>query len=165
VAEIEAQGERILGAGLKPNLWVGMTHVALALAALTRGDPGRAEEAARQGVATMAVAPTGQPLGFATLSQILREQGRLAEARTVAEQGIAALQAVGGACFMDVRAYLALAEAQRAMGARLEARAVLLEAERRIERRAARIPDGAMRERFIGAVRDHVRVHELLADG
>ena len=164
-SEIEGLGEGFLKVSDKPSWWVGITHVALARAALMRGNLGRAGEAAGQAVAAMAVVPTGQPLGLATLSQVLLSQGRLSEARAAAEQGMVALRAVGGTCFMDVRAYLARAEAERAAGARLEGRAALVEAHQRIEQRARRIPEVAMRDRFMSAVRDHARVYELLVDG
>jgi hypothetical protein len=66
---------------------------------------------------------------------------------------------------MDIRAYLAWAEAEQAAGADLEARAALVAAQQRIEQRASRIPEAAMRERFMGAVRDHGRVYEFLVGG
>ena len=63
---------------------------------------------------------------------------------------------------MDVRLLLAAAEARLAAAQVEPARTALREAERRIERRAAQIPDAAGRERYRRKVRDHARVRELL---
>jgi hypothetical protein len=63
---------------------------------------------------------------------------------------------------MDVRLLLAVAEARRAADQGEAAASALREAERRIERRAAQIPEAAGRERYRMAVRDHARVRELL---
>jgi hypothetical protein len=67
----------------------------------------------------------------------------------------------GGTGFRDVHLHLAAAEVRYALGEREAARQALDQAATLLEQRAARIPDAAIRERYLHGVRDHARVFEL----
>jgi hypothetical protein len=142
--------------------WILLGQVTRANVLAARGELAQAEAEARLGLATTTLAPAGVALGAATLSRILLAEERVAEALEVAEEGWLRLEGLGGVNFMDVRLLLAVAEARRAAASTEAAAAALREAERRIERRAAQIPEGVGRERYRLEVRDHARVRELL---
>jgi tetratricopeptide (TPR) repeat protein len=142
--------------------WGVLGAAARASVLAERGDLGAAEEAARHACALAEIVPAGGLLASALLSRVLLAQGRTDEAKGAAEGGLAVLAKLGGMGFMDVKLLLAVAEVRRATGDLEAARESLLEAARRIERRGARIPDVLGRERFWSAVRDNVRVLELL---
>ncbi|HEX2574430.1 MAG TPA: protein kinase [Polyangia bacterium] len=142
--------------------WGVLASSARAIVLSERGDLAAAEEATRNACAMAALLPTGGLLAAGLRSRALLALGRVGEAHEAADAGLQTLAHLGGAGFMDVRLLLAAAEARRALGQEEAAREALAEAARRIERRAAQIPDGPGRERYRSGVRDHARVLELL---
>jgi ATP/maltotriose-dependent transcriptional regulator MalT len=101
------------------------------------------------------------PMAAALLGRVLLAQGKPEEARAVVEAERATLESRGGACFADIKLHLVAAEVRHALGEPAAARQALDQAARLIDERAARIPDPAVRERYLNRVRDHVRVREL----
>jgi tetratricopeptide (TPR) repeat protein len=163
LVEARTVAEELL-AGPMTGFWKGLAQSSLAGALLGLGALGAAEEVARQACSTMALTPTGMPFAAANLGRCLLVQGRAEEARTAAEEGLAWLASLGGACFMDVKLLLLAAEARHAVGEVEAAGQALAAASERIERRAARIPEVSWRERFEQRP-DHVRVRALLQRG
>ncbi|HEX2574426.1 MAG TPA: AAA family ATPase [Polyangia bacterium] len=148
---------------LPPNILSGLAHAAVAQARLRQGQQAGAEQVARWALAATADVPEGRILACGLLGRALLEQGRLAEARAVVEEGYERLQALGGRCILDVRLYLVVAEVRHAQGAAEEARAALAQAVQHIERRAAQIEDATRRERFLREAPEHARIRELWA--
>jgi hypothetical protein len=132
-----------------------MASIALARVALARGEWAEAEDCARMAC--------GQPflsyrmVARATLSSVLRAQGRLAEARQEAANGVQDLERMGGAGTSSVGMYLTLAEACFAEGDTEAGEASLRKALWCLRVRAADIPDAALRERFLRQVPDNAR--------
>jgi hypothetical protein len=165
LAEAETLAQRMFTGGAFPGFFTGLGHVALAEVWAERGELLRAEEAVRQALPMFAAGRVGRPLGLGVLSRILLAQGpgRLAEAVAAAEEGLAALQAVGGISLLDVKLHLAAVEAYRAAGDHQAAWQALSLGCRQLERRAAQIPEGAARERFLTGMRDNARLLALKA--
>jgi hypothetical protein len=134
--------------GAPPNVWAGMSHVARTCVWLDQGSFGAAEAEARQALAAFTTALPGQPLASALLCHALLGQGRIADACRAADEGLAALEGLGAA-WQDVRLLVVAAEAHHAAGVADKARALAARACRRLEQRAARIGDPAVRERYL----------------
>jgi tetratricopeptide (TPR) repeat protein len=162
--EARAIGEAVILKSPEPNLWSGIGHTALGETLLGEGRPAAAEEEARRALAILESAPAGRPPALAVLIDALRLQGRLAEARAVADEGMALLAALGGSAWMDVRLELAVAEALQAAGAEEAAREAGLALCRKIRQRAIRLADERARARYLAVVPENVRALRLWPD-
>ena len=156
--EVEALVEAVLAGLQVQNFWSGMALCARAGAWARSGDLKAAEQAARDAFST---AVAIGPLAAALLGRILLQQGRPKEARTVVEQELKRLADRGGTGFMDIKLHVVVAEVRHALGEREAAHQALNEAAKRLQQRAARIPHGTVRERYLYGLRDHARVFEL----
>jgi hypothetical protein len=96
-----------------------------------------------------------------TLCATLMKQGRCAEARTVAEEGVQALERMGGAGAASVGIWLALAEACLDQGDPAAGDGALRRAMQCLLLRAEDIPDAAARERFLSQVPSNARTRAL----
>jgi tetratricopeptide (TPR) repeat protein len=162
LVEAQALAEQIIAQSPAPNFWIGLAYAALAGALLGQRQLEAAEGAARQGAAVMkSMGPPGRPLTQALLGRILLAEGRVEEAEAAVAEGLAAREELGGACFLEVKLLLAAAEIAHAAGDAARGRRWLAEAVQLLERRAGELPDAAMRERFMGEIKDHARVREL----
>jgi hypothetical protein len=99
----------------------------------------------------------------ATLIRALLATERAAEARALADAGLAEVEQIGGVGFTEVRLRVAAAEARLAAGDADGARAVVRAVLEQIEARAEQITDPAWRARFVERVPDNARARELLA--
>jgi serine/threonine protein kinase len=132
-----------------------VSATALARVAMGRGELSQAEAHARQ-----AFEPpfcVYHPLTRSTLSAVLRAQGRVAEARLEATLGVQELERIGGAGVASVGTHLALAEACFAAGDTEAGEASLRRALKCLHTRAADVPEGALRERFLHQVPENAR--------
>jgi eukaryotic-like serine/threonine-protein kinase len=159
----EAWALALEGVGADPSnhLQLGIAHTVLARVALRRGELAEAEARARR--ACELLGPFGAYLLVACrlLSAVLRAQGRLAEARGVAERGVQALEAMGGQGSQSVGVHLALAEVCLAQGDSPSAGAAVRQALHCLHTRAADIPELAARERFLHQVPENARTLAL----
>jgi tetratricopeptide (TPR) repeat protein len=86
--------------------------------------------------------------------------GQTTEARDVAHEMSATLEAFDGG-YVEIDARLAIAEVHARMGEMDEARASLTETLRRIEQRAADIPNEETRRRYLQEVPENKHAHDL----
>jgi len=97
----------------------------------------------------------------AHLMRALAAQGRAREAAATAKEGLAGLGGRQGTGFSEMTFRAAAVEALDAAAEREEALCVVRDSLRELEARASRIPDPAMRHRFLNEVADNRRVLEL----
>ncbi len=142
-------------------LRLGIAHVALARVAAFQGQLREAEVQARRACAVLAMFVPYRLMAYATLSTVLLAQQRVAEARAEAEQGVHALEKMGGAGAVSVGMWLALAEACFAQADMAAGGHALREAVRCLRLRAEDIPEEAARERFLSQVPENARTREL----
>jgi hypothetical protein len=151
---VKAAGGNLLGEGL--------AHYILAQGAVGRGEWAEAEVHGRQAYALLAAVPAYRLLASATLSTVLRAQGRLPEAREVAEWGVWELGRPRDSFFLNaVAVRLALAEACLAQGDTAAGDDALRWAVREVRGRAEGIPEEAARQRFLEQVPENARVLAL----
>jgi ATP/maltotriose-dependent transcriptional regulator MalT len=136
-------------------------RVALAYALLLEGEGAAAEREAR--AARDLLGPFGGPtraIALPVLSQALLARGQADEALAMARESTA-LAVPGGILFeQGPLSRLALAEALLATGARREARAVIEDAQGRLDAIAARL-DESEREDFFARIPEHARTRAL----
>ncbi|HEX2568320.1 MAG TPA: hypothetical protein VH877_02095, partial [Polyangia bacterium] len=161
-AEARALVEGVLAPGASPDIWTSLGQVALAGVHAAEGELPLAEARARLALEGCRLIPLGLIVVSAVLIRILLLQGRIEEARRVATEGLEVLARQGGTSWMDTRLYVAAAEAFHAAGDGEAARQAAHTAWGLIERRAARISDAAVRERYL-ALPDSVRAREWAA--
>lgn len=129
-----------------------------------QGDFHAAEEHARAVFAALSRFPalTWEPI--ADLSEIVREAGRLSEALSIAEEGLATLLRLGvsGRGELDLR--LALVEALLAQDRQEEAKAQLSAALPRLRMRVDNIPEGEHQARYLSANPRNARLTLLLQE-
>ncbi len=106
-------------------------------------------------------APALAPLVLGTRAQALLALGRTDEACAAAQDAVRRLDALGGVNEGESRARLALAEALHAAGDLARARAALALARERLEARAAKIRDEALRRSFLDGVPENARTLAL----
>lgn len=140
---------------------LGTLNCALAHALMMLGDMEAAMAAARASCEYLVVSPTIRTRSYATYIQILLRQGCATEARAVGELAMRELTAYGGGGCAEVALLLSLAEARHAAGDTSAAHTALKEALHQMNLRADKIPDPAMRERFLTQVPENVRIREL----
>ncbi|XXY45782.1 protein kinase [Sorangium sp. So ce269] len=104
-----------------------------------------------------------RPGVLASRAELLLRQGRAAEALATAEETLARLEAMGGACgfFQGARIRLVHVECLAAAGRRDAAAAALAAARDRLLRIAGTIPDPDARQRFLGDVPENRRTLAL----
>jgi tetratricopeptide (TPR) repeat protein len=147
---LRAQGDRRLE---------GAAETTLAVALGDKGQLEAAAAAAERGVSLLEVAPPLRAAALATLALIRLRQERAPEARALAEQAVALLEALGSLEEGESLVRLADVLTLDADGKPDQARARLTEARARLLERADKIR-GDWRERFL-AVRDNARTLEL----
>jgi serine/threonine protein kinase/tetratricopeptide (TPR) repeat protein len=140
----------------------GLAHAVLARVLAQEGAWAAAHEEIDQALANSQPTFALQPLMFATLTEILLGQGKHQEAVDTAREGLARLAQLGGTCWYDIRMYLAAAEAHAQAGLHEEAQQSLKMAGQLLRQRAARIPDEAVRTRYLTRVPYNARVLERL---
>jgi serine/threonine protein kinase/tetratricopeptide (TPR) repeat protein len=140
----------------------GVARYALARVWAGRGELAEAEAHARESFELLTTMKAYQFLACATLSELLLAQGRAAEARDVAAQGLVDLERMGGCYLLSAGAlHLALAEACFAHGDVPAGEAVLRQALRGLHLRASGLPGPATRERFLHQVPENARLLAL----
>jgi tetratricopeptide (TPR) repeat protein len=159
--EARAVGAAVIQKSPEPNLWSGIGHTALGETLLGEGQVVAAEEEARRALAILESAPAGRPPALAILIDALRLQGRLDEARAVADEAVALLVALGGSAWMDVRLELAAAEALQAAGVEEAAQAAGLGLCRRLRQRASQLADDRARALYLEMVPENARALRL----
>jgi tetratricopeptide (TPR) repeat protein len=139
-----------------------LAHAVLAEVWAREGAWAAAEEEIRR---ALAISPPGfavQPMMFAILAEVLRRQGRLADAVGAAREGLARLGRLGGSCWNDIKLSVAATEVFLQAGLREEAQETTRAAGRLLRERMARFPEEAMRERYLTRVPHNARAFELL---
>ncbi len=136
------------------SIYLGMAHDVRAHAHLRLHRLDRAEEEARRAVTVLRSIPTLRLSASATLVRVLIAQGRAAEARSIADDGLAEAEAMGGIGCAEVRLRVAAAEARDAAGDAEGARAALRSALEQIQVRD-------WRARYLADVPDNARAREL----
>jgi hypothetical protein len=146
----------------KVNVWrLGLAHLVLARLAALQGQLSEAEAQARKACERLTMFVPYQLMARTTLSSVLLAQQRAAEARAEAEQGVRALEQMGGAGAMSVGMWLALAEACFAQVDTAAGEHALREAMRCVRLRAEDILEPAARERFLSQVPENARTMEV----
>jgi tetratricopeptide (TPR) repeat protein len=139
------------------TLYLGMLHGALAKLALEQGQLLEAESHARKACELLPPLPGG---ATSLLSTALRAQGRVAEARALAEQATRTLERMDALGLTAVSVYLALAEACFAQADLSAGHLALRKAMDLLSACADDLPDAALRERLY-QVPEHARIVQL----
>jgi eukaryotic-like serine/threonine-protein kinase len=139
----------------------GMTHAVLARETAAGGALREAELHARKACELLVPFLSGMVFARTVLSGILLAQGRVAEAREVAQLGVAELERMRNEGVFAVGMYLALAQACFAQGETSAGDAALNKALRCVRARASDIPEPGARERFLRQVPENARTLEL----
>jgi tetratricopeptide (TPR) repeat protein len=134
-------------------------YLASILVALGRLDD--AEAATTRALALLEDVATLHPYALAAHARVLLARGRVDEAVEAAERAHDAMQALGAVEEGEALIRLVHAEALLAGGRVDDARAALAEATRRVDERAARIADPALRESFVTRVPENARTVAL----
>jgi hypothetical protein len=161
------EAEQLLGAALAEGQAEGdpsmmaRAHQHLCITRLFAGDAAGAEQAARS--ALDIPERSLRTVSLALLARTLLEQARAAEALEAASQAMEALTRAGGMLDREALVRLVWAEALLESGEPAAARAALQEAEGRLELRARKIADPALRSSFLHRVPEHARTLALSA--
>lgn len=139
----------------------GMVHALLARMTAASGAWGEAESLARKACEMLEPFQVYKAFARTVLSELLRAQGRAAEAREEAELGVRELERMRSEGVYAVGMYLALAEACFAQGDVSAGDAALHKALRCVQARARDIPEPEARERFLRQVPENARTLEL----
>jgi ATP/maltotriose-dependent transcriptional regulator MalT len=140
---------------------VGIVSVSLARVALAQGALAEAEAWTREACELLGPLALYQLSARICLSAALLGQGRVAQSRVEATEGVRLLEQMGGAGVASVEAWLALAEACLAQGDDAAAEEAMRKAVDCLRRKAADLPDAAARERFLRQVPANARVLQL----
>jgi hypothetical protein len=100
-------------------------------------------------------------MAHGVLARALRSQGRLEEGAAVAREGLALLAKLGDTGFSEVPFRVAAAEVLHAAGELAQGRRELEVALEQIALRADRIPDPALKERYLTGRPENRRAYEL----
>ena len=139
----------------------GIATFMLAQVELTQQHPHEAEQHARQACELLASLRTFLIPARTLLGNALRAQGRVAEARQVAELGVQDMEEMNVQGVYAVAMYLCLAEACFAQGDTDRGETALRKALRCVRARATDIPEPDARERFLCQVSENARTWEL----
>ncbi len=161
--EIAALAKELIALDAMENT-VGAAHSTLARVMMVEGRLHEAREEAEKALGIFRHFVGWRPAVYATLVEIHLREGRADTARQVAEKGLACLESLGGSCHGDIPLRLAVAEARATAGDMDAAREALAETLRAIETRASKIPDPAIRTRYLDGIPAHVRARELRVD-
>jgi tetratricopeptide (TPR) repeat protein len=157
--------ERLARAVLEVNVslaYNGAARWVLAEAHLIRGDLKEAESEARLAHELLSSSVPPYAVGVSVLlMKSLRGQGRIAEAAAVMVEALDQIEKLGGGGRNEVPVCVAAAEAFHAAGDLEGARAVLKRALHQIELRASRIPEPAVKERYLSQRPENARAVEL----
>ncbi len=156
-----ALAEQVLATEKVNPLRLGIAHGAMAALANRQGRFAEAEVSARQACETLSRFPPYHLVARTTLCTAILKQGRAAEARQVAEEGVKLLERMGGIGAASVGVWLVLAEACLAQGDETAGDDALRRAVQYLLLRASDIPDAAARERFMAQVPLNARTREL----
>lgn len=137
---------QLLGASL---MYLGMVYIA-------RGEHVEAERVSREALGALEGMPPLLVQGRAILADALHHQGRVAEAREVAAEGLEGLGQLGGIEEGESRLYAVATRCLRDSGDADGARALIRAGMARLEARAAHIQDETVRARFL-ALEDNAR--------
>jgi tetratricopeptide (TPR) repeat protein len=158
-AEIEA-AEALQAQGMRRVEGLAKTYLARIL--LKKGDHGGAEEAARQAVDLLEVAPASRAVALAALARTLLARKDHAGALEAANSAMEILRSFGGLEEGEALVRLTLAEVLHEMGDPA-ARTVIAEAREKLEARAANIKDPAHRKSFLECVEENAGTLALAA--
>jgi hypothetical protein len=139
----------------------GLAHYILACVRLRQGELGSAECAARSLLTSADLAPTNRLLCYGTLIEILLRQGRVSDARALAEEGLQLRSSLQGHPRSEIMLRLAAARARYADRSLEGARLVLHEAVVELQRRASTCADPEARARYLNQVPEHARLRAL----
>ncbi len=159
-SEADAIAQRVLGAPEASTGYRGWAHGIRAQIFLHRGAPEDALREAHEARALCDRVPLRRIWITTLLVRSLVLLGRTAEARALAREIGEALGADSGG-YVEIEARLVMAEAYAKSGEMDEARGLLREVQRRIEARAAGIPDESLRARYRNDVPENVRAFSL----
>jgi hypothetical protein len=124
---------------------------------LGEGNFKEAEEAARTSRDLYAAMPPYRPVSTGILIDALREQGRAVEACDLVDEELLFISSFGGVGWAEIPFRVAAVEALTAAGRPEAAEAALRATLDRIDLRAKKIPDLALRERFLSALPENAR--------
>ena len=159
-AEIAGLAKLLIEQGAMEDT-VAASYGALARVFLAEGRVVEAREAAEKALALLQNVRCWRPQIERTLIVAWLREGRPDEARRVADEVVARMEAESGSAgYAEIPLRLAIAEARAATGDMPAAREALTEALRRLAWRLNRIEDPAMRA-LHGAIPEHVRLREL----
>jgi tetratricopeptide (TPR) repeat protein len=150
-AVFAAQGDR----RMEGASWTYLAAIRLAAGALEA-----AEDAARRGLACVDDAPPARPPALAVLARVTLRRGRIAEARTLAEQAMHEMEQ-HGAEEGEALVRLVLAEALEASGERAAATQVIAAAAAQLAQVAARIHRADWRHTYYEAIEEHAATRAL----
>lgn len=136
-------------------------HISLARILAWQGAHAEAEIHARQAIGILRVEPVGRLVAYAALVKLLLQQGKVAEARAEAENGLVLLESLDGNTSTELELRLALAEARKADGDTLGANRALGDALKTLQLGAEKLPAGEARNRYLTRVPTNVRVLQL----
>lgn len=120
-----------------------------------------AETQARAAVQALGSLPIHRTQVLATLTRILLQQGKTAEARAAGDEALQIVDACGGIGAGDIAARVATADAHLADGDVEGARQILQEALHRLGLCLAEFPDEAAGRRFVQSLPENTRAYEL----
>ncbi|WP_437529648.1 protein kinase [Sorangium sp. So ce726] len=141
---------------------VGPAHGALARVLMARGRLPEAREEAEKALAILQRDRFYRPLVHRTVIEVLLREGRVEAAWQAAEEGLRCIESLGGSLgYSEVPLRLAIAEAYVTGGDVSLARAAIEQALRAVEERARKIPDAAVRLRYVEQEPGNARVREL----
>ncbi len=147
--EVLPLADAVIALVSKGSVYGGKALCARALVALRRGDLATAEADARVAMTSLSVMPTMAPLAYGILLQVLLRQGRIAEARELADKGVALLTTLGGTGGTELGLRLAVLAVMKAAGDADGTARALQAAQQQVDIRAADIKDPATRARFL----------------
>jgi serine/threonine protein kinase/tetratricopeptide (TPR) repeat protein len=151
-----------VNAGAPNLLQLGLAHTSLARVALSEGDIAAAEEHARKANELLTPFCPYRLFALAELARALLARGRPEESRAVATLGLQEIERLGGAGASAVPLSLTLAEALYACGGE-GGDAALLASLEQIRVRAADVPEGPLRDRYLRDVPENARALVLAA--
>jgi tetratricopeptide (TPR) repeat protein len=144
-----------------PPLFVGGSLGIQAMAALLQGRLADAEEDLRKAEQILGTIPPMRVIVLVTLAQCLLLQGRVREARPVAEQALQLVESCEGLGLGDSEVRTAVAQVRYEDGDQEGARAVLQGALERLALGAASIPEPEMRQHFLNLPLAHALAQRL----
>jgi eukaryotic-like serine/threonine-protein kinase len=146
----------------------GSSHTHLSSVAYQSGQYSAAEREARQALELLTSAPPLKAIALSALARALLALERTLEAADSAERAMAVLESLGGIEGAESFVRLVYAEVQEGLGDRTAARRAIAQARDRLQARAARIVDAALRHSFLNVHPDNagtMALARLLGEG